>query len=35
MTSVEEIRNKLREKGIVVDSNKLNKGLINTKNYPV
>ena len=33
MNSLEEIRTKLREKGITIDSNKLNKGLLNTKNY--
>ena len=35
MTSVEEIRSKLRSKGIMIDSKKLTQGLINTKNYPV
>ena len=35
MNSVEEIRSKLRSKGIFVDSNKLVSGLTNNKNMPV
>lgn len=35
MTDVELIRNKLRSKGIFVNSEKLQGGLINNKNYLV
>jgi hypothetical protein len=33
MTSVEEIRSKLRSKGIVLDGGKLAHGLVNIKEY--
>lgn len=32
MTSLEEIKEKLRAKGIKFDANKLKKGLVNLKN---